>query len=152
MDGLAAGSLSAARRLAERFGGAFVPLGERHGMARVVLPGPPPFNVDLADLPWTDPRPTWRRATTIDALAVDLAALLQGPAAIRDPTGGLADLAAGRLRACRPSAFADDPVRVLRLIRLAHQLDFAVEPETEGSRTERPPLSCPSQGSGCGTS
>ena len=130
---LAAGSLSAARRLAERLGGAFVPLGERHGMARVFLPGPPPFHVDLADLR----APTLEadlaaRDVTIDALAVDLAALLQGPAAIRDPTGGVADLAAGRLRACRPSAFADDPVRVLRLLRLAHQLDFAVEPETEG--------------------
>ncbi len=102
-------------------------------MARVVLPGPPPFHVDLAELRGpTLEADLAARDVTIDALAVDLAALLQGPAAIRDPTGGVADLAAGRLRACRPSAFADDPVRVVRLLRLAHQLDFAVEPETEG--------------------
>jgi putative nucleotidyltransferase with HDIG domain len=126
------GSVAAARRLAERLGAAYVPLGEAHGMARVVLPGAPPLHVDLADLR----APTLEadlaaRDVTIDALAVDLAALLRGPAAIQDPTGGLADLAARRLRACGPSAFADDPLRVLRLLRLAHQLDLSIESGTE---------------------
>src|SRR2546425_596154 len=59
------------------------------------------------------------------------AALVGGSAPIVDPTGGLADLAARRLRACRASAFSEDPVRVIRLLRLAHALGFQVEPETE---------------------
>ena len=121
-----------ARRLADRLDAAFVPLGEPHGMARVVLAGPPSVQVDLADLR----APTLAadlagRDVTVDALAVDLHALLRGPAPIQDSTGGLRDLAARRLRACGPTALADDPVRVLRLVRLAHELDFAIEPATE---------------------
>ncbi len=127
-----AGSVAAARRLATRLGAAYVPLGEPHGVARVVWPGPPIVHVDLADLR----APTLEadlaaRDVTIDALAVDLRALLAGPAPIQDPTGGVDDLARRRLRACGPSAFADDPVRVLRLLRLAHQLEFAIDPGTE---------------------
>jgi poly(A) polymerase len=41
-----------------------------------------------------------------------------------DPLGGLADLAARRLRMAGPSAFADDPLRVLRLARVAVELDL----------------------------
>jgi putative nucleotidyltransferase with HDIG domain len=135
-------SVMVARRLADRLAGAFVPLGEPHGMARVVVEGPPALHVDLADFRG----PTLEadlagRDVTIDALAVDLHALLRGPAAIQDSTGGLGDLAARRLRACRPTALADDPVRVLRLLRLAHQLQFAVEPATEAlARSAAPAL------------
>jgi putative nucleotidyltransferase with HDIG domain len=126
---LPAGSVAAARRVADRLGGAFVALGEPHGMARVVLPGGD--TVDLADLR----APTLEgdlggRDVTVNALAVEVAALLAGPAPVLDPTGGLADLAARRLRACGSAAFADDPVRVLRTLRLAHELGFAVEPAT----------------------
>lgn len=46
-----------------------------------------------------------------------------------DPLGGLADLAAHRLRMASPHAFADDPLRVLRLVRLA--LDLDLEPDTD---------------------
>ena len=41
-----------------------------------------------------------------------------------DPHGGEADLAARRLRAVGPRAFADDPLRALRLVRLASELDL----------------------------
>ncbi len=44
-----------------------------------------------------------------------------------DPHGGAADLAAGRLRAVGPDALADDPLRVVRLVRLAAQL--GLEPD-----------------------
>ena len=136
------GSGVAARRLADRLGGAFVPLGEPHGMARVVLGGSPPLQVDLADFRGPSLEADLAgRDVTIDALAVDLHALLRGPVAVQDPTGGLGDLAHRRLRACRTTAFADDPVRVLRVLRLGHQLDFAVEPETEAlARAAAPAL------------
>jgi putative nucleotidyltransferase with HDIG domain len=137
------GSAAAARSLADRLGGAFVPLGEPHGMARVVLPGTPPLHVDLADLRGPSLEADLRaRDVTINALAVDLGALLAGPAAIQDPTGGVDDLAARRLRACRPTAFADDPARVLRVLRLGHELGFEIEPETESlARAAAPMLS-----------
>src|SRR5262245_8029160 len=47
---LPGGSVDAARALADRLGGAFVPVGEPHGMARVVLPDGEPATIDLADL------------------------------------------------------------------------------------------------------
>ncbi|HST33289.1 MAG TPA: HD domain-containing protein [Solirubrobacteraceae bacterium] len=47
-----------------------------------------------------------------------------------DPLGGLGDLAAGRLRMAGRSAFADDPLRVLRLVRVAVELGLEPEPET----------------------
>ena len=101
-------------------------------MARVVLEGPPPLHLHLAEFrgPSLD-ADLAGRDVTVDALAVDLGALLRGPAAVHDPTGGLGDLTARRLRACGASAFSDDLLRVLRLLRLAHQLGFAIETETE---------------------
>ena len=46
-----------------------------------------------------------------------------------DPLGGLADLRVGRLRLAGPGAFQDDPLRVLRLVRVAVELDLTPEPE-----------------------
>ena len=47
-----------------------------------------------------------------------------------DPFGGAADLRAGVLRHVSP-AFAEDPLRVLRVARFAARFGFAVAPETE---------------------
>jgi len=46
-----------------------------------------------------------------------------------DPFGGAADLRAGILRHVSP-AFAEDPLRILRVARFAARLGFAVAPET----------------------
>ncbi len=47
-----------------------------------------------------------------------------------DPLGGLSDLAAKRLRMASARAFADDPLRVLRLVRLVLDLGFEPDPDT----------------------
>jgi poly(A) polymerase len=47
-----------------------------------------------------------------------------------DPLGGLEDLAAGRLRMAAPGAFAEDPLRVLRLVRMAVELNLRPEAST----------------------
>jgi len=51
---------------------------------------------------------------------------------IKDPLNGLQDLRERRLKACGCSAdrFKEDPLRILRLIRLAVRYGFAIEPET----------------------
>ena len=65
-----------------------------------------------------------RRDLTINAIAQD-----EGGALI-DPHGGQRDLAAKLLRHVSP-AFAEDPVRILRLARFAARFDdFTVAPET----------------------
>lgn len=59
------------------------------------------------------------RDFTVNALAVPLGALLAvGRAAIVDPTGGLADLRARRLRPPGPRVLTDEPLRALRVVRL----------------------------------
>jgi len=65
------------------------------------------------------------RDFTLNAIAEPLA----GGAPI-DPLGGIADARARRLRMAAPSAFADDPLRVLRLVRLTLELDLRPEPRT----------------------
>jgi poly(A) polymerase len=70
------------------------------------------------------------RDFTVNAIAEPL----EGGAPI-DPLGGLEDLQARRLRMAGPQAFADDPLRVLRLVRMAVELDLA--PEGETSRAAR---------------
>jgi poly(A) polymerase len=54
-----------------------------------------------------------------------------------DPLGGLADLAAGRLRRAGERAFADDPLRVLRLVRVAVELGLDPEPQTLAAAREQ---------------
>jgi poly(A) polymerase len=53
-----------------------------------------------------------------------------------DPLGGLEDLRAGRLRMVSPNAFAADPLRTLRLARLACELGFDVDSETAVAASE----------------
>jgi putative nucleotidyltransferase with HDIG domain len=65
------------------------------------------------------------RDFTVNAIAEPIAG---GPAI--DPLGGLADLAARRLRMAGPGAFADDPLRILRLVRVAIELDLEADAET----------------------
>ncbi|WP_133682647.1 multifunctional CCA addition/repair protein [Paludibacterium purpuratum] len=64
-----------------------------------------------------------RRDLTINAMAMDE----QGR--IVDPFGGQADLAAGILRHVSP-AFAEDPVRILRVARFAARFGFTLAAET----------------------
>jgi tRNA nucleotidyltransferase (CCA-adding enzyme) len=49
-----------------------------------------------------------------------------------DPTGGLEDLAGRRLVAVSEANLLDDPLRMLRGLRLAAELDFEVEADTLG--------------------
>jgi len=65
-----------------------------------------------------------RRDLTINAIAKD------GAGNLIDPYGGLADLKAGMLRHVSP-AFAEDPVRILRVARFAARFDrFSIAEET----------------------
>lgn len=67
------------------------------------------------------------RDFTVDAIAEPVAG---GEPIYYDPLGGLADLAVRKLRMASPRAFADDPLRVLRLVRLSLDLGFDADPET----------------------
>jgi putative nucleotidyltransferase with HDIG domain len=65
------------------------------------------------------------RDFTINAIAEPI-----GGGSPIDPLGGIEDLRAGRLRMAGPSAFAYDPLRVLRLVRAYVELGFEPDRET----------------------
>jgi poly(A) polymerase len=123
VDGDPAEAARAVSRAAGR--AACFALSERFGAWRVVGRDAP-WQVDVeplrggsldADLALRD--------FTINAIAEPI----EGGAPI-DPRGGLEDLRARRLRMVTPTAFASDPLRVLRLARVAVELGLEPEPDT----------------------
>jgi len=114
----------AARAYARRAGGAPFPLSERHGAWRVALEDR--RTVDFTPLPGSVEEDLATRDFTINAIARPLA----GGEPV-DPFGGRDDLREGRLRAVRGSIYEDDPLRLLRAVRLEDELDVQMDDETE---------------------
>jgi tRNA nucleotidyltransferase/poly(A) polymerase len=114
-----------ARAYAKRSGGSPFPLSERHGAWRVALDGG--RTVDFTPLPGSVEDDLATRDFTINAIARRLAG-----GELVDPFGGRDDLAARRLRAVRESVFEDDPLRLLRAVRLEDELDVRLDEATEG--------------------
>src|SRR3954468_8337370 len=114
----------AARAYAKGSGGAPFPLSERHGAWRAALDGG--RTVDFTPLPGAIEEDLATRDFTINAIAEPLAG-----GALLDPFGGRADLDAKLIRAVAPSVFTDDPLRLMRAVRLEDELGFRLEPETE---------------------
>ena len=77
-----------------------------------------------------------RRDFTVNAIAVNLHGELA------DPFGGREDLAAGTLRAVGDpeKRFGEDALRILRGLRFASRLGFAIEPDTAGAIRRCAPL------------
>ena len=123
-------ALSLARTVADWMCGAFVPLDDERGTGRVVARdehGRRLF-VDFAVLQGRDIIVDLsQRDFTIDAIALDINGLGQ----FIDPHDGRGDLEAGLVRAVSEAAFRDDPLRTLRAVRLAVELDLRIEPRTE---------------------
>lgn len=127
LDGVVGGGIDRiAAALSRRLGGRAIRLGgDRFAAVRIVSAA---GSLDLWDrgaAPLADD--LWRRDLTLNAMALDPVTV-----ALADPAGGFGDLRRGRLRATRPGVFLEDPLRVLRLARLAAELPgFTVE---EGTR------------------
>lgn len=131
LDGPAAEAAGALRAAAPRGSAAFA-LSEEYGGWRVVGPGHS-WQIDLSPLQGGSlERDLALRDFTVNALAEPL----EGGELI-DPSGGLADLGARRLRMVAPEAFDRDPLRVLRLARLAVELEFEVDRATVAAAAER---------------
>ncbi|WP_254966251.1 MULTISPECIES: CCA tRNA nucleotidyltransferase [unclassified Cyanobium] len=126
-------AIDLARQLGRQFGGTCVVLDQERSIARLVLKG---WTIDLARCAGDDLRvDLTRRDYTANAIALPLGGLaLDSRAAsdlrLIDPCGGLQDLAARRLVAISEANLLDDPLRLLRGVRLACELDFAIAPAT----------------------
>lgn len=116
---------AAAHRYARRVGGAAFPLSERHGAWRVVVDGTE-RTVDFTPLPDGIEADLATRDFTFNAIAVRL----EGGERC-DPHGGETDLENGVVRAVSSTIFEDDPLRLLRAVRLEDELGLALDAETE---------------------
>ncbi|MBI4757791.1 MAG: CCA tRNA nucleotidyltransferase, partial [Chloroflexi bacterium] len=132
--------LELARAIADHFGGAFVLLGTGNALARAILHDKaarrrPPTYLDFQPLRGDDLQADLaQRDFTINALALPLARVKPGRKWLQeiiDPLGGRRDLEHRVVRVASPEAFSQDPVRLIRAVRLAHQLGFQIEPTTQ---------------------
>ncbi len=119
-------ALAAGRQVARVLNGHFVSLSEERHVARVALDAGPIACVDLAALRGGIDDDLRARDFTIGAVALRLA----GAGNVIDPLGGAADAGARRLRAVSPVVFDDDPLRLLRLARLAVELKLNADDAT----------------------
>ncbi len=142
---LATDALPFAKAFATHIGGTFIALDERPPTARVVLKTQT-LSLDFAQFRAAslidDLR---RRDLTINAMAAPIEAILRAarlqsapnynvaqepvprePSMLIDPCGGMADLASRQLRFPSEQVVRDDPLRLIRIYRLAAQLRFEI--------------------------
>ncbi|MCS6828192.1 MAG: HDIG domain-containing protein, partial [Caldilinea sp.] len=119
-----------ARRAADRLGWAYYPLDPERDVARLVFTaGRTPLVCDVAAMRGGDLATDLQaRDFTVNAMA--LRWRRNCTAEMIDPGTGRSDLSARLLRRMTPWSLAEDPVRLLRAVRLAVQLDFAIEEAT----------------------
>jgi putative nucleotidyltransferase with HDIG domain len=121
------GAMKLARAVADALGGAYYPLDEERDTGRVVIVEEDGVRLDL------DFAALRGDSLEVDLLARDFtinAMALDETGAVIDVTGGLADLEDGFVRAVSDQAFQDDPLRLLRAVRIAAELGFEIEPQT----------------------
>jgi poly(A) polymerase len=132
-----ADALKIAPEVADTIGGRCVLLDEENGVARVVLAEETgagrQYNVDISTIAGSIEDDLARRDFTVDAIAVSLEQMLADPADVEliDPCHGQSDLNSRIIRAVSAKAFEADAVRLLRAVRLAGELDFGIDDETE---------------------
>ncbi len=126
---LDADALAAAPGVAAALGGKYVTLDAANGVGRVVLPGME-WHIDFTTLQGSIDQDLARRDFTIDAMAWELNKNLDIGNLI-DPFHGRDDLQRHIIKAVSPAVFEADAVRLLRAVRLAAELDFAIDGATE---------------------
>jgi poly(A) polymerase len=127
-------AINIARRVANTLKANFYPLDPERDTGRVIVTneGGTHILMDFAVFRGPDlEADILGRDFTLNAIALNLS-----DNTIHDPLGGAMDLKEKRLRACSPAAFTDDPVRILRGVRLAANYGFHILPETRKAMKE----------------
>jgi tRNA nucleotidyltransferase/poly(A) polymerase len=126
---LPSNGISLARRVANTFQADFMVLDEERDTGRVIVTdddGSRTF-LDFA---------TYRGGATLEAdlrardFTVNAIAFDVHSGTLIDPLNGASDLRAKLIRACSPSSFQDDPVRILRAVRQAAAFEFKIDMTT----------------------
>ena len=112
------------RQLQRRHGGSAVVLDSERSIARLVISG---WNIDLARQEGGSlEADLHRRDYTINAMALPL----ERPHRLVDPLAGAEHLACRELVAIAEANLLDDPLRLLRGLRLASELAFGIEAQS----------------------
>lgn len=135
---VAEGAVRHGKALAAATGGSYVAIAPERGMVRVVWKGDGPgahAELDLSDFAGASLEADLAaRDFAVNALALPLMAPWPPRREdIVDPTGGLADLAAGRIRATSTAVLDADPLRLLRGPRIARTHGLTIEPATRAA-------------------
>jgi putative nucleotidyltransferase with HDIG domain len=122
------GGLRLAQALADALGAAYFPLDRARDVGRAVvrLADGTSITIDVARLRGPSLQDDLlARDFSINAMAWDVHDPARTPI---DPVGGQADLATAQLRAVSAQAFVNDPLRIVRGVRLANQFGLTWEP------------------------
>lgn len=116
------------RKVANALGTGFYPLDVSRDFGRVLIgEGSDRLILDFTRFQGNDvDEDLMARDLSINAIAIDL----RNPNELLDPCGGAGDLVAKRVKACSPSSFSSDPVRIIRAVRMAAAFGMRIEPET----------------------
>ena len=136
---VAADALEIAPRVATALGGKYVPLDRINRVGRVILVDKGEsstkgqWKLDFSTVKGTIEQDLAQRDFTIDAIAVDLSQLGKDytDVPLIDPFNGWNDLHQGAIRTVAETAFESDAARLLRAVRLAAELGFSIDKETE---------------------
>ena len=133
IDLVCRGAEGFARKLADIKDAALVCMEKKAGEPcyRVVERGRGDNFLDIAELRGETIREDLgRRDFTINAMAMEVKEE-GGPGELIDPFEGRDDLNEGVIRTPSPDSFISDPLRILRAVRFAAELGFAIEPTTQ---------------------
>ena len=130
MDFVVIGSAAnVAKKLADDLEGGFYMLDEERDIARVVIKQDhgKKFYLDFSALRAENLfKDLTSRDFTINAMAVNVSQ----PELLIDPLKGVKDIKAGYLQICNPNSFKDDPIRVIRAVRMAIQFNLKITENT----------------------
>jgi len=119
-----------AQKVAGALGGKFALLDKVNRVGRVIVGREARWELDFSTFQGSIEGDLAQRDFTIDAIAVDLGELAKDVHLI-DPFNGRADLKKGVIRVVSETAFQSDAARLLRAVRLAAELGFSVDSQTE---------------------
>ncbi|MFC1955659.1 CCA tRNA nucleotidyltransferase [Chloroflexota bacterium] len=147
-----ADALEIASEAAKALGGKYIPLDKSNGVARVVLldneaTAGGSWELDFSTIKGNIEQDLAKRDFTVDAMAIDIRKIIPEPSAIMpyekkeeitispdiliDPFAGWNDLRQSVIRVVSETAFESDAIRLLRAVRLAAELGFSIDSETE---------------------
>lgn len=131
-----------AKAFARRCAGSWFMMDKERRQSRVVLKTPgTPLTFDFAPLRAADLENDLRlRDFTLNALALEISRTTAADFELIDPLEGRADLEQCILRLCDPVAFDDDPLRMLRAIRMHAVQGFDLENATRRMLCEKAAL------------